>query len=361
MFGLKGGRREATRRVIAEAERRGVRVGELRAAMGEKAYAEFLETLVPPVDLGRWGLVPRAELAEAPLVEPPELAAACGAAAAGRWEPAAALMAGCWGDWDRRAAAATALGAAAADENAWLLAWRAAHPDDGHAVVVDAEALAALAWQLAAAEQPSAQQHRGVHRVLAEAEQTARRAADLLPEDPTPWMTLCRVGRATLDPDAYAEVWAGVTARAPLHRRAHLAALPYWAEKGSYERAYDFADQAARRSPSLLVLPLVATYEHWTSAAGPGQAVWRRPGAQLALDALLAWLAGAGAGSPDRRDDLGWAAMALVNADRGAEAVPLFQRLGAYAGGSPWRDYPSPAKTFNDYRTLACKAAGQPA
>jgi hypothetical protein len=358
MFVLKRGRREATRRVIAEAERRGVRVGELRAAMGETAYAEFLETLVPAADLSRWGLVPRAELVATPLVEPPELAAVCAAAAAGRWEPAAALMAGCWGDWDRRAAVVAALGDAAADENAWLLAWQTARPDDGHAAVVDAEARAALAWQLGSAGTVSAQQHRGVHRVLGEAEETARHAADLLPEDPTPWVTLCRVGRATLEPAAYAEVWAGVTARAPLHRRAHLAALPYWAEKGSYDRAYDVAQQAAAMSPSLLVLPLVAAYEHWTSAADPGRAVWRRPEILRALDALLAWLGADGATSPDHRDDLGWAAMALVNSDRGAEAIPLFQRLGAYAGGSPWRGYPSPAKTFNDYRTLACQAAG---
>jgi hypothetical protein len=77
---------------------------------------------------------------------------------------------------------------------------------------------------------------------------------------------------------------------------------------------------------------------------------------RTAVDTLLPWLDGDGADNVDVLTDLGWTAMALVKCDRAAEALPLFRRLGTYAGGSPWTYLAQPAASFHRYRVQACQA-----
>jgi hypothetical protein len=113
-----------------------------------------------------------------------------------------------------------------------------------------------------------------------------------------------------------------------------------------------FAEEGAARSPSLAVLMLHAAHE-----SDRGKA-WQQSNVRDALDALLGWLDTDGADSVSVLDDLGWAAFALVNSGRAAEAVPIFRRLGGYAGGAPWRLLSRPGYLFNEYRIKACKAAG---
>lgn len=351
--------RKARRAIIAEADARGVEVQDLRSILSVKELAEIIDNAKPHLDLALWGLAPRASLDDRPSTGVPAVEAAVSAAVVGDWQPAAELLVESYGDWDLRACAVQALAKAAANDDGWLVAWRTARPDDGHAAVVDCAARTALAWQLRGGKrvrETTAKQFDDFNRVLTDAEAAAEQATLAMPDDPTPWATLVTIARGrSYDHAEFDRVWQGLVERAPLHRRGHQSALQYWCAKwsGSDERMFEFAEQAAKRSPSLNVLVLQAAREMMPDAPR----VWRQPNVRDALDVLLRWLTTDGADSVDVRDDLGWAAMALVENNRGVEAVKLFQRLGSYAGGAPWRDFASPAMKFNDCRVRACKLA----
>jgi hypothetical protein len=350
--------RAVARYLGEEAERRGVPIDEVASSLTMEEMVDIVDRATPGRDLSRWGLVPRAELTEWRRSGVTEIDDAAAAARGGEWTPAADLMGGSYGEWEHRAAAVILLAEAAAHDDGWLTAWRAARPDDRHVAPVDCEGLTVLAWQLrggARAADTSADQFARFHRVLARAEAAAKAATETLPGDPTPWATLATIARGlSYDHTAFDRVWQGIVERAPLHRHGHVTALQYWCAKwrGSEERMWAFADEAAGKSPSLAVLVLQAAFE------SDREKVWRQSNVREALDVLLRWLESDGADSVHVLDDLGWAASALVNTDRAAEAVPLFRRLGGYAGGAPWRLTSKPTYFFNECRIKACKAAG---
>lgn len=349
--------RAVARYLGEEVKRRGVSVDEVVESLTLDEVVDIVDRATPGRDLSRWGLVPRARLTEKTRTGVAAIDDAVTAADGGDWVPAADLMAGSYGEWDRRAAAATRLGDVAAADDAWLVAWRTARPDDRHAAPVDAEGLVRLAWQLrgsALAKDTTAEQFEHFHRVLGRAETAAAAAAEALPGDPTPWVTLATIARGlSYDHAAFERVWQGVVDRAPLHRRGHLAALRYWGPRwsGSAERMWAFAEEGAAKSPSLAVLVLWAA---WVS----GNGAWRRPAVRDALEAHLGWLAAEGASGVHVLDDLGWAAGALVKSGNAAAAVPYFRRLGDYAGCAPWSLTNKPTYFFNEARIKACKAAG---
>ncbi|HVQ94593.1 MAG TPA: hypothetical protein VMU51_26390 [Mycobacteriales bacterium] len=360
-------RRKAVMGLRAEARKRGLTVDELRDSMPAEEFADLVEGLLPrPAgpDPTAWGLPPRSALVATPSSGVPAIEAAVAAAGGGDWQPAADLLARSYGEWDLRALAVIALGRLGADDDRWLAAWRAAAPDDGHLAVVEAEALTVLAWQLrgaARANQTSAAQFTDFRRMLPQAEAAARRAVRLVPDDPTPWLTLVAIATGLgYDHAAFAEIWAELTDRAPLHRLGHESALQYWCKKwrGSHEEMFGFAERAAALAPSLAVLVVQAAWEQALYDDDP--AVWRTPGVQDGVDRLLDWLAAGGAQSLHRRSDLGWAAAALVRVDRPAEALPLFRELGTYAGSGPWRYSATPARMFDSYRLSACRASPPP-
>ena len=344
-----------------EAKRRGITIDELTDSLTLEDKIELVERVAPGQDLSPWGMAPRAELTEQRLTGVPALDDAVAAARTGNWAPAAEVLASSYGEWDYRAVAVVLLAEVAADENAWLTAWRTARPDDRHSAAIDCESLMMLAWQLrgtALAKDTPAERFAHFHRVLAAAEKSAKEAIELLPGDPTPWATLATVARGLqYDHADFDKVWQGLVERAPHHRYGHVTALQYWCAKwaGSDERMWAFAEEAAAKSPPLNVLVLQAA-----RVAG-GDGVWRQSNVRNALDELLRWLGSEeGAASVNAHDDIGWAALALVESGRAAEAVPLFRRLGRNAGGAPWRLTAKPAFVFNSYRTKACKAAGPP-
>jgi hypothetical protein len=337
-----------------EAKRRGVPVTDFVEACTPEEEEQMLLRAMRGPDVTRWGLPPRSALVAKPSTGVPAVDLAVDAAKAGDWRPAAAVLADSLGDWDLRTAAVRALGGVAANDDDWLAAWRAASRDDPHIAVVDAESIVYLAWSLrgsALAKDTTAEQALGFHRVLPRAEEAVARAAEGLPADPTPWDTLLTAARGlSYDHDRFAKVWREVMDRAPLHRGAHQSALQYWCAKwrGSTERMYAFAAEAAEKSPSLAVIMVQAAFE----VDG-----WTRPDVQHALDVLVGWLDTDEANTVHLRDDLGWAAAALVDSGRAAEALPLFRRLGAYAGGSPWQNWDKPVVVFEQYRAKAAKAS----
>lgn len=338
-----------------EAERRGVEFEDLPAHL-------VANKLGPRVDPVKWGLVPNVVVGGKPLHEP-VLVTALGAVRAGRWERAAELLAETSGDWNRRYAVVRALGDEAANDDEWLTRWRAEWPDDGHAAVVHAEALVMMAWQIrgnARADSTTRAQFDGFHRVIAQAEKAGRRATELLPDDPTPWVTLIIVARALgYDHQEFGSLWDELVKRAPQHRAGHVQALQYWCEKwsGSHQLMMDFAVRAAAGSPELAFLPLDAATE-WEH---DDPAVWTSPAVRGALDALLARLAGEGADTKVLRDDRGLAAYALIESGRHAEAVDQFRMLGPNAFVAPWNNSDKPLLAFLVARADACKKAGKSA
>jgi hypothetical protein len=360
--GIFGPKHRAVARYLGEeARRRGITVDELTDSLTLDEKIDLVERVSPGPDLSAWGMVARAELTERRLTGVPAIDDAVAAAWAGNWTPAAEVLASSYGEWDYRAMAVVLLAEVAAHEDASLTAWRASCPDDRHFAAVDCESLMSLAWQLrgtALAEDTPPERFAHFHRVLGRAEKSAMAATELLPGDPTPWATLATVARGLrYDHADFDRVWRELVERAPHHRYGHVTALQYWCARwaGSDERMWAFAEEAAATSPPLNVLVLQAARE------SDAEDAWRRSTVRDALDELLRWLnSEEGASSVHAHDDLGWAAMALVNSGRAAEAVPLFQRLGRHAGGAPWRLTARAAYVFNSYRDRACKAAGKP-
>ncbi|MFD8501068.1 DUF4034 domain-containing protein [Amycolatopsis sp. NPDC059657] len=348
----------AIRAMMREAKKRGVGIDELADLIGPYELQK-LTGLYPDVDVTKFGLIPDEQVTKENIHTDPALRNASEAAKRGEWQPAAMLVTATWDDWETRAMVVSRLARIAADDDTWLKAWQRAEPGNPHAVVVDAEALVYLAWQIRGgkwASQTSEAQFAGFHHTLEEAEKTAWQAAELLPSDPTPWATLITLGRGlSVDHQEFDRRWQGLIERAPLHRRGHDAALQYWCAKwrGSHERMVAFAQESAAKSPSLSGLLIRAAYE-WEDAH---ENVWHEPWAQQGLTTFLRWLSSDGPHNHHVHDDLGWAITALRRTKREPEAIPLFQRLGAYAGGEPWTYYDDPVASFCYQRADICLMA----
>lgn len=343
--------RKKLRFVEAEAKRRGVPVEDLLKVVPVEEFSALVHKAVPDPKLAVWGLPAYAMLVDHPYSGVPAIDAAVTAAAGGEWRPAAGVLAESYGDWDLRARAVAALASVAANDDGWLVTWQTERPDDGDAAVVDAAARTELAWQL----RRGSTRDDDVRRVFSDAKAVAERAALAMPDDPTPWATMVRIaGGVKSDQAEFDRAWREVLARAPSHRGGHEAALAYLAATGAGDaRMFAFAEEAAAKSPSLSVLVLQAALELRSDTPK----VWRSPAVRAALAVLLRWLDSDEPTSVDIRDDLGYAAMALVENGRGVDAVALFRRLDVYAAGAPWRRGQLPRGLFDTYRTRACKLA----
>lgn len=305
------------------------------------------------------GLVPDEQVSTQEVVEP-AVADARNAAASGDWQPAAALLDSAGQDWDLRAHYVTKLAHAEIDDS-WLKAWQGARPEDANAAVVHAESLVSLAWEVRSslrAQHVSADQFASFHRILADAERAARAAAALLPDDPTPWMTMVTIACGlSYDHERLTAIWSELVARAPHHRAGHDRALQYWCEKwcGSHELMFSFAKQAAASAPSLTPLPLIAGFEYWVQESTD---MWETPEMQSAADVVLRdWLNAEGANSPTMATDRSLVATVFTFGRRGAEAVEQFRILGTRGDSLLWGYFGDPPKKLLKIRQWACALA----
>jgi hypothetical protein len=279
------------------------------------------------------------------------------------WRPAAQLLATTAGadDWELRwqrvqtlaGAAAVELAEAPGEGGRWLRTWRVEAPKEAGGAVVHAEFLVRQARQ--AAGGPGSEEHR---IILEEARTVCADAALLAPGDPTPYIAELAVasGLGCRQAD-FQELWAKVTARAPQHMGAHLAALHYWCEKwhGCKEQADAFAQGAAGSAPekSLLpALPLFAVFEHLPEV-DVVRGLYESEVVTRAIQGALFATRSAPADHPvlpHVRHLLVWF---LVRAERYTEAMEQLRHVDGHVGAVPWSYGSDPAAAYVAYRALA--------
>ncbi|MFD7446435.1 hypothetical protein [Streptomyces sp. NPDC059909] len=296
----------------------------------------------------------------------PELTAALATARAGGWEAPAALVASAGKDWELHNLYVAELADIAAEDDAWLLAWEAARPDDADAAVVRAKSTVYLAGTVrgsAVAKETSQEQFDGFHRLMLRARTEVVRARELAPDDdPTPAVCEIWPGVALRYPhEDMRKLFAEITDRAPYHYSAHYSALQYWCQKwrGSVELATEFAANAAASAPlgSLLhALPLICWYEH--ESFGHTSRGYRTPEVSALVDALAADVAAADPAHPRLREVRLLLTWYLVELKRYPEALEQFRLVDGYAGAFPWNYSSDPVRAYVAARELTVRKAG---
>lgn len=232
----------------------------------------------------------------------------------------------------------------------WLREWRTQQPGDAGGAEVYAQF---LVWQAVA--DPSSADHR---IILEEARAVCREAAGLAPEDPTPYITELFVARHLSYRRAdFEELWATLRRKAPHHMGAHLAALPYWSEKGCGSRveADAFAQTAAAQAPEgtlLPALPLFAVYEHLPEV-NVVRGLYQSEEVVKAVEAAEYAVDQVEAGHPVQPHVLHLLVCFLVRAERFGEAMEALRVVDGYVGAVPWADSGDPAAQYAAYRALA--------
>ncbi|MFD8883572.1 hypothetical protein ACFV0H_13720 [Streptomyces erythrochromogenes] len=301
------------------------------------------------------GFVPEAELdTENARPVSPEQTAAVAAVKAGDWEAAAAYLDAAGQDWEERWQRMRPLSELAAEDDAWLLAWRAARPSDPSAALVNADTGVLVAWNVrgsARASHTTQEQFRIFRELLLKAQEQAREAQRLAdPADPVPYMVEQSISQGLgYSHEEYRELWSQITKRDPKNLSAHTSAMQYWSQKwrGSHELALAFArERAAEAEPGelLSVLPLIAYIEQELHESDlKPETFFKEPEVLAAVDSALADLAAA--------DPEDWRSIRLRHLlawflfwqDRDAEAVEQFRHIDGYIGAMPWY-YWSPSR-----------------
>ncbi|MFJ4188496.1 hypothetical protein [Kitasatospora sp. NPDC089509] len=345
------------KRKLAQLERAKATIAGHEARLAAEGRAK--NTIVP----AEHGLLPGADLVTDDEPDAEE-AAALAAAKAGDWRPAAAHLTAD-GSADLRWRRQRGLAQLAAEDDTWLRAWRAEHPDDPTAALLHADALVYLAWNIrtgARANQVSREQFDSFHRVLREAHEAAEAAVALAPaDDPNPWVVQTSIAMGLGWPnDRFRQLWAELVKRDPHHWAAHTRALQYWCDKwhGSHELMHGFIDEAIAAAPAgslLAPVKLEAYYEQFGQDREKLTA-WKRPEVGAALDAALADLAAADPGHHRLPYAHGWLAYALTRAGRHTEALEQYRALGRYIP-QPFTNFNDPRQSFIDLRIAAVQGA----
>jgi hypothetical protein len=286
-----------------------------------------------------------------------ELVSARSALAQGRWQEVRSLLTRTGEDWDRRGHRITVL-ALESGTAAWAAEWQLAEPDSADAAVLHAAGL--------------------VRRVLdgrakaPKAREACRKAAALMPQDPTPWFCLLLLERTVGSEADVVRLFDEVRHRHPEHHHAHHLMVARLAERRAetgqepLHEVYDFADWAAEQaSPGsqLAVLPVVAHAERYRVLAQAGlessdpvaSGHWIGRRARQALKSAFDWwLEWERDDHPRHYVDLNYLAHAKHCEGRSAEAAALFLRIGPNCVQEPWA-YPArdPVQAFRAARLSA--------
>ncbi|MFJ6632412.1 hypothetical protein ACIQMR_13560 [Streptomyces sp. NPDC091376] len=287
-----------------------------------------------------------------------ELADSCQDLLIGRWAGARDLLEKSAGDWDRRAHCIKLLADAAAGSRTADL-WAASEPRRPDAAVLRAET---EVMRMFAAARSSAMPD------AATLDRTAwlcHRAADLAPDDPSPWVSLLALGR--LYPEGHQNMkhwWQEVQNRDPQHREGHHQALRYLSARwhGSHGAALNFAWDGALYAPDgspLAVLPLVARAEHFrhrSETEGDNALFlnrhWDEAGVRNDLrTALDRWITHRTTPGAQDVADLNHLAHGLVHAGMTDRAGEVFELLDNRATTVPWSFTGDPEAGYVKWRT----------
>ncbi|MFA7764976.1 hypothetical protein [Streptomyces sp. NRRL S-448] len=304
------------------------------------------------------GFVAEADLdTENPAPVPPERTAVLDAVRSGDWEAGAAYIEAAGKDWHERMERVRPLAEAAAEDDAWLLAWRAARPSDPTAALVDADTAIMVAWNVRgsqAGSRTTQEQFRLFRELLVKAQQVAHEAQRLAdPADPTPYIVEQPIGQGLgYSHEKYGELWAQIVERDPKVLWSHISGLQYWCRKwrGSHELALDFAraSAAAGRPGDLLsLLPLIAYFEQETDEDDlAAETFFKEPEIVAAVDAALLDLAAAGDDHPGTARIRHMLAYLLFWQDRDEQAVEQFRHIDGHIGALPWSYAGSPKSRY---------------
>jgi hypothetical protein len=278
--------------------------------------------------------------------------------AQGRWEPARDLLEDTRSNWDRRSHRVKVLAETVA-ASAWVERWQALDPHNADAATLRAHV------ETVRLVRARSQRDTGATKTAQEVEDLCRRAAGLLPKDPTPWISLITLARAQgVSRDELWTRWNGMRERDPWNRDGHHQTLIYLfaAWHGSHAEMYDFAYWLAGEAPAgspLAVLPLVAHAESYRSHSADKRTavragldmMWTEDQVGLDLDRILSsWFANRGREHAQAKADLNYLAHALIYADRHADARPVLQAIGPHVTRLPWAYTGDPETSFVYWR-----------
>ncbi|MEY9888761.1 hypothetical protein ABIA35_002010 [Catenulispora sp. MAP12-49] len=302
------------------------------------------------------------------------LAEARDALASGEWGPARDVLAETRSavdgpQWDRRSHRVRVLAEAVANSS-WVERWQVLEPVNPDAALLRAQV--ETVRTLRAALTGGA----GVPETAAEALDLCTHAAEMAPEDPTPWVIMLTLARAAdrgrkSGREEFWQHWQQMRALDALNRDGHHEALIYLFDAwcGSHQEMYDFAYWLAGEAPPgspLAALPLVAHAEVFRTAnvGVPRQrqaphAHWSRDLVTADVDRVLrSWLGSAI--EPHAQADLdrnyllhAMVYSGLVDTD---ETRALYDAIGSHAMRVPWSYTGDPAATFLYWRDQAFHA-----
>ncbi|WP_306319307.1 MULTISPECIES: hypothetical protein [unclassified Streptomyces] len=297
----------------------------------------------PPPPLGRSRKKPAHSFD--PALDDSELVTARTALAQGRWTAARSLLRATGTDWDLRGHRVLGL-AREPTARVWTRDWLLAEPGSTDAVVL--LACASVLRAVAGRGRPD------------EVRAACAEAAELVPDDPTPWLGLLLLERELGDEADVVRLFDEVRLRHPGHHHAHHLMVARLAERRAdvgqdpLHEVYDFAswavEQAAPDSP-LALLPVVAHAERYRVLARAGvlhgdpelSGHWTGRRARLVLKSAFDWWLQwggtrerPGVTHPRGRVDLNYLAHAQYCAGHRAEATALFHRIGRHNTPEPW-------------------------
>ncbi|MGW1982524.1 hypothetical protein ACWCPJ_08700 [Streptomyces collinus] len=241
------------------------------------------------------------------------------------------------GDWDRRTHRIGVLADFLADSHL-PGSWAGREPRNPSALVLHA-------WT-----QVVSARSRGHLEGRTDVIESCLRAAELAPEDPTPWIALLGVARLERwqQPQVFG-VWNEVLGRDRWNREAYLSMLNYLTpeECGSRMQVLEFVDGLSARMPAnapcaAVELTAQVFQYHTVLDRGGFEALvarnhWSQAMAAQALDRVAHTWAQPGFLRHARAlADLNLLAYALMAADRRREAHPVFEALGGVVSAWPW-------------------------
>lgn len=263
-------------------------------------------------------------------------------------------------DWDRRVHRFSVLAASVA-ESSLARSWLRRRPNSPDALIL--QAWAGLERGRTAGGMDDA-------RAAADG---CYRAAELQPNDPTPWVVLIGIMRLVrCDQKDMIATWNEVMARDAWNREAHLQMLGYLSpeECGSHGLVLDFVDSVRHRPPPAapaavptagLELTAIVDHHHRTVARGGVDALmarkqWTQPRAESALGRALAdWTKPGHLQHAAALADLNVLAYALIQAKRLPEAEEVFRMIGRTVAPWPWRLDGDPVRQFAYWQSQALR------